>query len=742
MQVSLWPIERVKPYENNPRVVEKAVEPVARSIQEFGWRQPLVVDEEGVLIVGHVRLLAARKLGLKEVPVHVATGLSPERVRAYRLADNKTGELAKWDMDILPIELNELREGGFDMGVLAFDDEELAKLINAAAGVTEGLTDPDEVPEPPDDPITQRGDIWVLGDHRLMCGDSSKAEDLDRLLDGANIDLFASDPPYNVRVEPRSNNAIAAGNSSFKASGKKAGSGGVSGGVSGGGGHHQKMDLARHPGKAKGTHKQMRAKDRPLANDFVPPEVFDEMLLAWFGNASRVLKPGGSFYIWGGYANLGNYPGPLKAAGLYFSQGIVWDKQHPVLTRKDFMGAFELCQPPDTKVMTPAGESRLSALCDDDEVVTFAKSSGAIIGHRRGPKVRVGTRHYGGPLYGVTAEAKTTWCTDGHQFSVRLAPHVRNVWCVYLMRRGRWWRVGKSKLLTTWGLGVKQRLEKEGGEEAWILSTHMSNTEAACAEQIVSARYGIPTTYWTETKSSKRTHSQIARIYERIDPMALHRSALWALSDYHRRIEYPFIERQNTRPKYGRRVSFVTRACNLLPGVMELPVPTGGPHYRWTPIRHVDVQDYSGQVYSLDVAKHHHYIADGMVTHNCFYGWKEGAGHHFYGPNNATDLWHVKKVNPQSMVHLTEKPVELAVRAIQYSSKPGENVLDLFGGSGSTLIGCEQTDRRAFLMEIDPAYCDVIVQRWEQFTGKKAERTEAGTPGDAAAEPVGAEASS
>lgn len=104
----------------------------------------------------------------------------------------------------------------------------------------------------------------------------------------------------------------------------------------------------------------------------------------------------------------------------------------------------------------------------------------------------------------------------------------------------------------------------------------------------------------------------------------------------------------------------------------------------------------------------------------CFYGWKEGAGHKFHGPNNATDLWHLKKVNPQSMVHLTEKPVELAVRAIQYSSRPGEHVLDLFGGSGSTLIGCEQTGRKSFLMELDPLYCDVIVQRWEKFTGRKA----------------------
>src|SRR4029453_9030377 len=103
-----------------------------------------------------------------------------------------------------------------------------------------------------------------------------------------------------------------------------------------------------------------------------------------------------------------------------------------------------------------------------------------------------------------------------------------------------------------------------------------------------------------------------------------------------------------------------------------------------------------------------------------FYGWKEGASHQFFGPNNATDLWAVKKVNPQSMVHLTEKPVELATRAITYSSQRGENVLDLFGGSGSTLIACEETARNALLMELDAAYCDVIVQRWQNFTGKTA----------------------
>ncbi|MCC7409316.1 MAG: ParB N-terminal domain-containing protein [Phycisphaeraceae bacterium] len=441
MQIELRPIDQVTPYPGNPRQNDEAVDAVAASLREFGFRQPIVVDEQGVIIVGHTRFKAAKKLGLEKVPVHVATDLTPAQVKAYRIADNQTASLAEWDYELLPIELAGLQEVNFDLGLLGFDAEELNRIMSG--DVQEGLTDPDDVPAPPDAAITQTGDLWILGDHRLMCGDSGSVEDLDHLLASggdATIDLVSMDPPYNVRVEPRSNNAIAAGLSSFQHNKNTPL-------------HHQGLDLARHPEKAKATHQKMRAKDRPLENDFVSPEAFDQMLLAWFGNASRVLKPGGSFYIWGGYANLGNYPAPLKKAGLYFSQGIVWDKQHPVLTRKDFMGAFEIC----------------------------------------------------------------------------------------------------------------------------------------------------------------------------------------------------------------------------------------------------------------------------------FYGWKEGAGHHFYGPNNATDLWHVKKVNPQSMVHLTEKPVELAVRAMQYSSVAGENVLDLFGGSGSTLIAAEQTGRHAYLMELDALYCDVIVKRWTQFTGKEAVRV--GTEG-------------
>jgi DNA modification methylase len=460
MKIELWKLSDVKPYPGNPRINDAAVDAVAASIREFGFRQPIVVDGEGVIICGHTRWKAAQKLGLDQVPVHVAQDLTPEQIRAYRIADNKTAELAEWNLDLLPVELSHLSEAGYDLGLLGFDQDELAKLLDP--GVKDGLCDPDDVPAPPDEAITQPGDLWLLGEHRLLCGDSSKAEDVDRLLDGAVIHLVNTDPPYNVRVEPRSNNAIAAGLSSFSndAAAKKlrSGQGNAAFDIARGKTkvpgkmHHQGLDLARHPEKAKPTGKKLRAKDRPLENDFISDEAFDQLLHAWFGNMARVLLPGHGFYIWGGYANLGNYPPVLYAHDLYFSQAIVWDKMHPVLTRKDFLGCFELA----------------------------------------------------------------------------------------------------------------------------------------------------------------------------------------------------------------------------------------------------------------------------------FYGWRVGAAHRFFGPNNVPDLWHVKKVSPQKTIHLTEKSVELSVRAIQYSSRPGENVLDLFGGSGSTLIAAEQTGRKAFLMELDPLYGDVIVQRFETFTGKKAELLAAG----------------
>ena len=315
MKIENTPLTKIKPYHTNPRANDDAVDAVAASISQFGFNQPIVVDRHHVIVVGHTRWKAAQMLGLKKVPVYVAANLTEEQAKAYRIADNQTGNLAEWDFDLLSAEILQLEQANYNVDVLGFSAAELAK-IAAGRGGQAGFCDEDDVPLPPDKAKTKPGDLYLLGNHRLLCGDSSKPDDVDRLLDGADIHLINTDPPYNVRVEPRSNNAIAAGLSSFPATQKQS-----------------------KPQQAK---KQLRDKDRPLENDFVSDEQFDALLDAWFGNMARVLKPGGSFYIWGGYANLGNYPPFLKKHELYFSQAVIWDKQHPVLTRKDFMGAFEI----------------------------------------------------------------------------------------------------------------------------------------------------------------------------------------------------------------------------------------------------------------------------------------------------------------------------------------------------------------------------------------------------------------
>lgn len=194
LAVEAWPVDRPKPYAKNPRRNDAAVEKVAASIREFGWAQPIVVDGNGVIIIGHTRLKAAKKLGLATVPVLVRADLSPEQVAALRLADNKTAELAEWDEPLLAAELDAL-VGAVDMEQFGFD-------LSAPTG-TEGQTDEDAVPEPPPEPVSRRGAVYALGRHRLMCGDSTSAEDFARLMGGAKADLVFTDPPYNVSIGDR-----------------------------------------------------------------------------------------------------------------------------------------------------------------------------------------------------------------------------------------------------------------------------------------------------------------------------------------------------------------------------------------------------------------------------------------------------------------------------------------------------------------------------------------------------------
>jgi len=287
MEVKLCRIDEIRPYEKNPRINDGAVEAVVRSIREFGFRQPIVVDADGVIIAGHTRWKAAKLLGLEQIPVHVAEDLSPEQIKAYRIADNKTGEIAEWNFELLPLELKDLQDMNFDLSLLGFDSEELDKLLNGEEAVADGMTDPDEVPETPEVPVSKRGEIYQLGQHRLMCGDSTKAEDIQTLMGGQSADLLLTDPPYNVNYE-------------------------------GGTG-------------------------MTIQNDDMGDAEFFKFLTMAFSNAVEVMKPGVSFYIFHADSEGYNFRGACRSASLQIRQCLIWKKNSLVLGRQDYQWIHEPC---------------------------------------------------------------------------------------------------------------------------------------------------------------------------------------------------------------------------------------------------------------------------------------------------------------------------------------------------------------------------------------------------------------
>ncbi len=393
-RVEKWPIEKLVPYARNSRThSEEQIAQIAASIREWGFTTAVLVDEVGGIIAGHGRVLAARKLGMEQLPVMVAKGWTDAQKRAYVIADNKLALNAGWDNEMLTIELNELLADGFALEMLGFDPKELGALLEPE--VVEGLTDEDAVPDVPEEPKTKLGDIYQLGNHRLMCGDSTSIDAVDKLMDGQKADMVFTDPPYGVAYE---------------------------------GGHNQKK-----------------------------------------------------------------------------RKGIIAD----TLEGDDLTGLFY------------------------------------------------------GALIAAVSNTK-----DGAAFYV-------------------WYASGKS-----------------------------IETYAALSNLPLKLRAVIQ---WYKIKSG-------------------------------------------------------------LGAFMSQYIPNSEP---------------------------------------CMYLHKTGCSPAWYGPTNEKTVWELKKES-KNTYHPTQKPVELSERAINNSSKAGDEILDLFGGSGSTLIACEKTSRHARLMELDPKYCDVIVKRWEDFTGKKA----------------------
>ena len=390
MKITQKKVESLIPYINNSRThSDEQVAQIAGSIKEFGWTNPILVDGANGIIAGHGRLLAARKLGYKEVPTIELADLTETQKKAYIIADNRLALNAGWDNELLTIELNDLLADGFALEMLGFDPKELSALLEPE--VIEGLTDEDAVPDLPDEPTTKLGDIYQLGNHRLMCGDSTSIDAVDKLMDGQKADMVFTDPPYGVDYD---------------------------------GGH--------------ATDKR-RTK---LENDDKTLMYAGALPIAYMAS-----KDGAALYLW-------------------------------------FADRFA-----------------------KDVLVTL----------------------------------------DECNFQVR-------TWIIW------------NKNLAQFGA--------------------------------IGAQY-------------KTKHEP------------------------------------------------------------------------------------------------------------CIYAFKKGKAPFWNGPNNEVTVWDVKR-HSKNKFHPTQKPVELPVRAMENSSKGGDTVLDLFGGSGSTLIACEKINRHARLMELDPKYCDVIVKRWEDFTGKKA----------------------
>ncbi|MFZ6813729.1 site-specific DNA-methyltransferase [Undibacterium sp. Rencai35W] len=412
IQIVLRPVDALIPYAKNAKQHSDAqVAQIAASIVEFGWGAPILVDGEDNVIAGHGRLLAARKLGMSEVPVVPMTHLTEIQRKALILADNKIGENATWDNELLGLELAELQDGGFDLGLTGFSSDEWDALINGGEPENAGLTDENDVPGVAATPVSVSGDVWILGNHRLLCGDATMPESYDALLGESHVDMIWQDPPYNVDY-------------------------------------------------ANSAKDKLRGKSRAIMNDNLG-DAFGGFLLAAL--APAMARCDGAIYIAMSSSELDALQMAFRAAGGKWSTFIIWAKNTFTLGRSDYQRQYE-------------------------------------------------------------------------------------------------------------------------------------------------------------------------------------------------------------------------------------------------PI---------------------------------LYGWRDGAKHHWCGDRNQSDVWNVKKPQKNDL-HPTMKPVELVERAIRNSSRPGDTVLDCFGGSGSTLIAAEKTGRHARLMELDPKYVDVIVKRWQDWSGKKATRQSDGLEFDALASPVNA----
>lgn len=558
----------------------------------------------------------------------------------------------------------------------------------------------DETPDVEDVVYTERGDVWTLGKHRLICGDSTVKADVAAVLDGEIPFMMVTDPPYGVTYDPK-----------WRAD--------VPGGFSTG--------VNRSTGKVTND-------DRASWKE------------AWD------LFPGVVAYVWHGALHSTTVAVDMLASKFDLRAQIIWVKPSLVIGRGAYHWRHEPCAKPGSlvKLGGPRGNDEwvpIEEIQDGDTVASWRQGFKVSM---RGRKVRTAKRRYRGKMHTIMAGGCETSVTHNHHWTVRRSDggFVTYLMCDEGFMGQRRWRVGMCQVSRKgYGFGPAKRLVKEDGDAIWLLSYHETKEEAIAHEQGISVRFGIPTTAWiVEGKDGQRTGRLVDEIYRLVGPLEEKATAL--LKHYGRDPEYPLLtiddaKTDGKRSVFSRKYGSVVRSCNLMPGVFELPKATFSPRkgdpngagregYEWVSIEGVTTEDYDGFVYSLDVPEDHHYIQDGLITHNCWYGSRGTAK--WTGDRKQSTAWEIANmhrtqgnVDDGKTIHGTQKPVECMARPIRNHGDESDHVYDPFLGSGTTLIACEQLGRRCFGVEIAPEYCDLIVRRWQNLTGEEAIRDDGET---------------
>lgn len=284
-----WPVGKLIPYGRNPRKNDHVIEQMAGAIQEFGFRIPIIAKSTGEVVDGHLRLKAALHLGLETVPVVLADDLTPMQIKAFRILANRSATWADWDEDLLRLELEELQLDDFDLSLTGFDDDEIAELLAGEETTTEGHTDEDAAPEVPVTPVSKSGDVWIMGQHRLLCGDSTDATSYDTLLGSERVAMIFQDPPYNVDY-------------------------------------------------ANTAKDKLRGTNRPILNDNLG-DGFQDFLLAAFKPA--LARCNGAVYVAMSSSELDTLQAAFRAAGGKWSTFIIWAKNTFTLGRSDYQRQYE-----------------------------------------------------------------------------------------------------------------------------------------------------------------------------------------------------------------------------------------------------------------------------------------------------------------------------------------------------------------------------------------------------------------